>query len=254
MSLRERAAREKEAYDASDVQRRSHELLTRYSHVFRGPNGMRAEEYLERVVREKSAGAAVLDYGCGTGWLVPGLVKSGATRIVGIDVAEGLVEQARGHFGNLAEFHCMDGHRTAFPDGAFDLVVGRAILHHMEFDAAVREIHRVLRPGGAAVFLEPLRDNPAFKLARLLTPEARTKDELPLSRDQVRWADAFFGRSAHLFANLVSAAVGAASSLVSRNPANLAMRIADRADVALSRTRLRYWMLQAVLVWEKCNG
>lgn len=248
-----RVDRESRAYDSGDVMRESGRLLGRFSHVFLGPNGKRAEEHLDRTLRERAAGARVLEYGCGTGWLVPRLVSAGAKRIVGIDVSEGMIGEARGRFGRQAEFHCMDGHRTTFPDGSFDLVLGRAILHHLEFEAAVREIRRILRPGGTAVFLEPLRDNPAWKAARRLTPQARTRDETPLSRKQILWADALFGRSDHRYAILVSAVVGAASSLLSKDPDNAAMRLADRADAALARTSLRYWMMLAVLVWEKAG-
>jgi ubiquinone/menaquinone biosynthesis C-methylase UbiE len=46
-----------------------------------------------------------------------------------------------------------DAHRLPFPDGAFDLVLGHAVLHHLpELDAAFAEFRRVLRPGGVIAF------------------------------------------------------------------------------------------------------
>ena len=68
----------------------------------------------------------------------------------------------------------------SFPDDHFDLVYGSAILHHLDLRAACREIARVLRPGGRAVFLEPLGHNVLINLYRRLTPAMRTVDEHPL--------------------------------------------------------------------------
>lgn len=252
-NLRERVGREKSAYDQGEVYEHSAALLTRFSHVFQGPNAMRAERELDRLVAEMARGAVVLEYGCATGWLVPKLVGYGAEKIVGIDVSEGQIAEARKHFGDTAEFHCMDAHRTTFPEGAFDLVLGRAILHHLEYETAVREIHRILKPGGHAVFLEPLRDNPAAKLARRLTPKARTPDETPLSRKQILWADGLFGWASHQSFLLVSAAAGAVTSFVLKSPDNLAMRLSDRMDCLLARTPLRHWMLMVLLVWRKAG-
>src|SRR3546814_4334755 len=52
---------------------------------------------------------------------------------------------------------------------------------------------RVLRPGGRAVFIEPLGLNPAIELYRRFTPSARTPDEHPLLRRDFRRFDAAFG-------------------------------------------------------------
>ncbi len=47
-----------------------------------------------------------------------------------------------------------------FRDGSFDAVYGSSILHHLNIDAALAEVHRVLRPGGRIVFAEPNILNP----------------------------------------------------------------------------------------------
>ena len=145
----------------------------------------------------------------------------------------------------------MDANRLEFPDASVDAIIGRAILHHLDYEQAVREVHRVLRPGGTAIFMEPLRDNPAWKLFRSLTPKARTREELPLSRQQIEWSDHLFGRHRHCFVGLVSTGLGALTSFLPLGADNMALRAADRADRMIERTWLRYWMRQAVLVWEK---
>ena len=72
-----------------------------------------------------------------------------------LDVLEG--NAAR--LGLDVETAACDGRALPFEDGSFDLVLGHAVLHHLpDLDAAFREFHRVLRPGGRIVFAgEPSR-------------------------------------------------------------------------------------------------
>src|SRR5262249_27828067 len=73
--------------------------------------------------------------------------------------------------------------RLPFADGTFDRVWGNAILHHLDMERAAGELHRVLRPGGIAVFCEPWGGNPLLNWAREHFPyagKARTADEQPL--------------------------------------------------------------------------
>ena len=144
-------------------------------------------------------GLEVLDYGCGRGEQAVALLERGARHVTGFDLSEAEVEAARVRaeargFGSHATFLVADAHRTGFPDASFDLVVGRSILHHLDVDAALAEIRRILRPDGTAVFVEPLAHNPLLRLGRHLTPTARTVDEHPLTEeDWARCAAAFPG-------------------------------------------------------------
>lgn len=246
-----RSAREKAAYNDGGVFASSARLHTRFSHVFRCPNAQAAEEAFQRALDEAARGAFVLDYGCFTGQSIPVLLERAPAAILGIDISERAIVEAKAAHGARAQFGVMDGHRLALADASVDAVVGRAILHHLDFDAAIGEIRRVLRPGGHAVFIEPLRDNPAGKLLRLLTRASRTRDELPLSRDQIRRADALFGARRHFFSGLASVACGLVSSLVSKDPANPVMRLAHRMDLAIAESPARWWMRTLVLHWTK---
>src|SRR3546814_16824046 len=76
----------------------------------------------------------------------------------------------------------MNAEAMTFPDDSFDLVFGSGIIHHLDIDRAFGEIARVLRPGGRAVFIEPLGLNPAIELYLRFTPSARTPDEPPPPR------------------------------------------------------------------------
>jgi SAM-dependent methyltransferase len=78
-----------------------------------------------------------------------------------------------------------DGEELPFPDDSFDGVWGNAILHHLDLARAGRELYRVMKPGGVAVFCEPWGGNPALAFARRFLPypgKERTPDEVPLTR------------------------------------------------------------------------
>jgi ubiquinone/menaquinone biosynthesis C-methylase UbiE len=132
------------------------------------------------------AGKVVLDYGCGPGYLTKYLIDRGASHVTGIDVSEGEIAQAieraeQNGVSDRSDFLAADAHATDFPDDSFDLIVGDAILHHLDMRRALVEIGRILKPGGRAVFWEPLWHNPLLRLGRALTPSARTPDEHPIT-------------------------------------------------------------------------
>lgn len=106
-------------------------------------------------------GSRVLDFGCGAGRLVAaglaaGLEMSGADVFYGGSTTRQEAERARLLGGAI---HEMTGGRLDFPDASFDLVVNNQVLEHVEyFDGTLREIHRVLKPGGAVLSIFPSRD------------------------------------------------------------------------------------------------
>jgi ubiquinone/menaquinone biosynthesis C-methylase UbiE len=128
----------------------------------------------------------ILDYGCGGGRLSLRLLEQGAAHVTGIDVSEVRLNEARDRaasngFGDRVMFLVADAHATGFPNATFDLVVGSDVLHHLDLTRAIPELRRILKPGGRAVFVEPLAHNPILRAGRALTPSARTPDEHPLT-------------------------------------------------------------------------
>ncbi len=130
-------------------------------------------------------GKDVLDYGCGHGMAAVVLARRGA-RVTGFDLSPGYVAEARQRAlanGVSACFQQADSEHLPFDDESFDAVWGCAILHHLDLDRAGRELRRVLRPGGVAVFCEPWGGNPLLNLARRRLPypgKEHTPDERPL--------------------------------------------------------------------------
>jgi SAM-dependent methyltransferase len=248
----ERITREKEAYDHGDVHAESGKLQRRFYQVFECPNTMRAERYLDQKVEEYARGKDILDFGCYDGWMIPRFAAMQPASITGVDISQAGIDIAIQKYGNLAKFYCGDAHATPFADNSFDLVVGRSILHHLNFELGLKEVARITRPGGHIVFTEPLYDNPAAKIMRALTPKARTEDEKPLSAEQIHFADNFFGgKSEHFFINLISTPLAMVTSLLPTRPDNLLLRAADAADTLIAKTPMKYWMRQAVLIWQK---
>lgn len=131
-------------------------------------------------------------------------------------------------------FQIMDAHCLAFPDHTFDLVFGTGILHHLDFETAVKEISRVLREDGEMVFLEPLGRNPVGKLVRRLTPDARTPDEKPLDKEHFRILEKYF----HLensYYQLFYVPAGVLSKHIFSSAYNPLTRAADRLDMWLEK-------------------
>lgn len=101
-------------------------------------------------------GLRVLEIGCGMGTDGAQFAKAGAN-YTGIDLTDAAVELARRRFevsGLKGEFRIADAERLDFTDESFDLVYSHGVLHHTpDIEAAVREIHRVLKPGGRAIVM-----------------------------------------------------------------------------------------------------
>src|SRR6267143_5457642 len=101
-------------------------------------------------------GLKVLEIGCGLGTDGVQFAKAGAD-YTGVDLTDAAVDLARRRFelfGLRGKFQIADAESLDFADESFDLVYSHGVLHHTPDTArAVREIHRVLRPGGRAIVM-----------------------------------------------------------------------------------------------------
>lgn len=154
--------------------------------------------YRQRIL-QGCEGRQVLEYGCGTGSHAFELAARGA-RVTGIDISPEGIAQARGRAAaeGLEErlrLQVMDAEALEFPAGCFDLVCGSGILHHLDLERAAAELCRVLKPGGRAVFFEPLGHNPLIALYRRLTPRMRSADEHPLRWGELEQLAGHFARA-----------------------------------------------------------
>jgi SAM-dependent methyltransferase len=144
-------------------------------------------------------GRHVLDFGCGHGMAAVVLARRGA-RVTAFDLSAGYLDEARQRAaanGVTVAFVRADGERLPFTDGSFDCIWGNAVLHHLTMEVAAWELHRVLRPGGLAVFCEPWGGNPLLELARRRLPypgKGRTVNERPLRKCDLAPLRAIFPR------------------------------------------------------------
>jgi len=119
-------------------------------------------------------GRTVLDFGCGSGANTVLLANRGA-RVVAVDISESLLRlaarrlEANGVLG-AASFIAASAHDLPLPSDSVDVVFGIAILHHLDLALVSREVHRVLKAGGRAIFQEPVRNSAVLRFARRLIP------------------------------------------------------------------------------------
>lgn len=169
-------------------------------------------ERQDAFVLDRATDGDVLEYGCADGGL--SLDALGLPRrcrsLTGIDISDVAIAKAAEAAGAAGyentRFLVMNAEAMTFPDQSFDLVFGRGILHHLNLEACFSEIARVLRPGGAAIFSEPMGHNPLINLYRARTPEIRTDDEHPIVMNDLALARRHFARVEHRFYGLFSVA------------------------------------------------
>jgi 2-polyprenyl-3-methyl-5-hydroxy-6-metoxy-1,4-benzoquinol methylase len=140
-------------------------------------------------------GKRVLDCGCGFGAISVILAKRGAS-VEAFDISPNMVGIAQ----RLIRENSVEASVTVregalenlcHPAGTFDLAVGTTVLHHTDIEPAAREIHRVLKPGGRAVFWEPIVKSPLREAMRKLYRRFLTilvhgsEDEHPLTREEI---------------------------------------------------------------------
>lgn len=120
-------------------------------------------EYLAKVVDFSGyAGKSLLDVGCGVGNDLSRFARGGAM-VSGIDLAPHSIDLAKSNFsqrGLEGDFEVMNGEAMSFPDAHFDVVYCHTVLHFTPDPAKmIREISRVLKPGGEAILMTVNRNS-----------------------------------------------------------------------------------------------
>jgi len=134
------------------------------------------------------SGMTVLELGCGAGYFTRELARSGAD-IVAIDVSPELLEIARSNCSAPnVRYEIQNAYELSYPDAGFDSVVGSSVLHHLEIEEALREIYRVLKPGGTICFTEPNMLNPQIAIQKNVPWVKRKLGDSPDETAFFRWS------------------------------------------------------------------
>jgi ubiquinone/menaquinone biosynthesis C-methylase UbiE len=114
-----------------------------------------------------ASGLKVLEIGCGLGTDGAQFAEAGAD-YTGVDLTDAAVELARKRFelfGLAGKFQMADAEDLDFAEESFDLVYSHGVLHHTpETAKAIREVYRVLRPGGRAMVMLYHRDSYNYRI------------------------------------------------------------------------------------------
>jgi len=142
------------------------------------------QRHLDEVLRvaEVAPGARILDAGCGLG-RHSGLLAQRGYQVEGLELSPHLLAQMKQQLEQQGRApiptYCADiAEPPAELEGRYDAVLGFFVLHHLsDLRAAFRGVARVLKPGGAAVFIEPNPYNPLYYVQITLTPGMRWRAE-----------------------------------------------------------------------------
>lgn len=138
---------------------------------------------------------AVIELGCGAARLARDLLRRHpACHVTGLEVDQ------RQHAKNLAEpqaglvFLEAGAQAVPLPEASFDLALMLKSLHHVPLalmDAALDEVHRVLRPGACLYVSEPVYDGPLNEIVKLYNDEGRVRAAAQAALDRAlaggRW-------------------------------------------------------------------
>ena len=122
---------------------------------------------LEMVESAVPCGSRILDVGCGTGEMVAKLTERGY-EVWGVDLAEPMIAYASRRYGS-GRFRIGDIEKIPFDDSMFDAVVCLGVIEYLVDDAqALKEIRRVLKPGGCAIISTPSAISPLHHMDRVV--------------------------------------------------------------------------------------
>jgi|CXWL01.1.fsa_nt_gi SAM-dependent methyltransferase len=112
-------------------------------------------------------GMKVLEAMCGSGETTAYLLEHGAD-VTGLDVSDSEIEKFRSRWPD-AKGVCSSIFETNFEDGSWDCIVVVGGLHHLHphLSDAIREMHRILKPGGYLCFAEPHKGTIADRVRQL---------------------------------------------------------------------------------------
>ena len=148
-------------------------------------------KYLQPFLSSRiSTSHSVLDFGCGSGNLLP-LLSPLCASVCGTDISSSFLELSRQTIQrhNLTNAYvCESSHLT---QSSFDTIIVFDVLHHVEdIPAVIRRLKLLLRPGGQLIVFEPYIINPVLFLFHLVDPNEHGVFRLGTIRRMSRYISA----------------------------------------------------------------
>ncbi len=146
--------------------------------------------YLPKLVDfSKYRGVRLLEIGCGVGIDLVRFARGGAI-VTGIDLAETSIDLARRNFANhnlKGDLRVMNGEQLLFDDHSFEVVYAHGVLQYTaDLGRMIREMHRVLRPGGEAIFMVYNKYSWLNALSKLMKVELEHENAPVLRKYSIR--------------------------------------------------------------------
>ena len=130
-----------------------------------GPAGkIRRARRIAFMLKGLHGDAKVLEVGAGTGLQTADLSKK-LNFLTAIDISPDLLAVAKTRAPG-ATYRVMDAHKPEFPENSFDAILGVSLLHHLDWDTALKNYFPLLKPGGIVRFSDPNLVNPQIYLQK----------------------------------------------------------------------------------------
>ena len=111
-------------------------------------------ELLGFMLPERKESLTILDVGCGTGFCIAELAKTDLNaQCIGLDIAIGMLRQARCRVGIMADFVCADIEALPLPNNCVDLIISNLALQWCpDLEGVFSGLRRILKPDGVVLF------------------------------------------------------------------------------------------------------
>jgi len=143
--------------------------------------------YLNLQIRDllsliKSKNKRILDLACGTGVYTHSLYQK-SKNTIGVDISPWAIKKAKENFKHIP-FYVMDAEKTKFEDNYFDIIVSTGLIQYInDPKLAVKEIYRILKPGGMIIVEAPWKYGPYnSRLIRKYITNKNNPNNEPLNR------------------------------------------------------------------------
>ena len=220
-----------------------------------------SEINFEELIQRFSPNKNVLEIGCGAARHSFLALKYGANKVSAIDISEVGIKLARKNaetlgLGNVIDFHVMDVETMLFSDETFDVIINHEVFSSIDFDVSIKELQRVLKPGGVIICKETFGHNPLFNLKRRLNVALNKRTswcaQHIFDKTDLRKAEQYFRVSEVSYFHIVKPLIIPFTGLMSRDGDNFFVSTADKIDKYLLRFNfLKNLAFKIVLILQK---